>query len=90
MPGGVRSRQPWLYLGADWAASDILGPEKEREKERKESEEGEGRGGGRGKGGTGGGGRRSGMWEGGSEEREGAELPEEAGGVRCRRRVRDR
>lgn len=29
MPGGVRSRQPWLYLGADWAASDILGPEKE-------------------------------------------------------------
>lgn len=31
MPGGVRSRQPWLYLGADWAASDILGPEKEAE-----------------------------------------------------------
>lgn len=29
MPGGVRSRQPWLYLGADWAASDILGPERE-------------------------------------------------------------
>lgn len=31
MPGGVRSRQPWLYLGADWAASDILRPEKEAE-----------------------------------------------------------
>lgn len=44
MPGGVRSRQPWLYLGADWAASDILGPEREA---GILGEEGEGKGGGR-------------------------------------------
>ena len=31
MPGGVRNRLPWLYLSADWAASDILVPEREAE-----------------------------------------------------------
>lgn len=40
MPGGVRSRQPWLYLGADWAASDILGPEREAGGRRRRREEG--------------------------------------------------
>lgn len=52
MPGGVRSRQPWLYLGADWAASDILRPEKEAEEWGGEEGEGGGRytsGGGTGK-----------------------------------------
>ena len=47
MPGGVRSRQPWLYLGADWAASDILGPEREARDSgggRKEEEGGHERG----------------------------------------------
>jgi len=31
MPGRVRGRQPWLYLGGDWAASDILVPKTEVE-----------------------------------------------------------
>lgn len=51
MPGGVRSRQPWLYLGADWAASDILGPEKEAGRDRGKRRENGGVGGGGGKGG---------------------------------------
>lgn len=45
MPGGVRSRQPWLYLGADWAASDILGPEKEAGRDRGKRREDGGGGG---------------------------------------------
>lgn len=72
MPGGVRSRQPWLYLGADWAASDILGPEKEAGRDRgKRREDGGGKEeeGGYERG-------KECKWEGRAREKELPELPE--------------